>query len=224
MRRRRWYVWVILGLGTVIAAVTLAVTPTRRLVMLAGSAVLDHARYERIGTDSAASIVAATERAGAMYAAAAPGDSAQPGFPRPYEIGSPARRCIDVGDARGARSGEYWMNDFLFQYGFWLNGDGGFRYQPMFLRDARRDSVVVSFSRLDRRVPTEGFVITGARNGGGPAGRWFAENYKLPGSGLWLIVARGGPNWGCFIYRFPVFGPYWAPSQARRLLRPPREQ
>jgi hypothetical protein len=177
--------------------------------MLVGSAVLDRIRYERISPDSAAAIVAATERAGVMHIRASLGDSVQPGM-RPYQVGGPERRCVDVGeDAQGARSGEYWMHPFRGQYSIWLNGGGGFRYHPVFLRDPRRDSVVVSFSRLDRQAPTDGFVIAGARHGGGSAGHWFAENYRLPGSGQWLIVAQGGPNWACFIYRFPVFGPYW---------------
>ena len=164
----------------------------------------DRLLLERISGDSAAAILASIEAASGSNENA--GDRVpQRGFPFQYERGTSERRCVEVGTAGFVRSGNYVMFSFRSYWGAWINGSSGFRYQPMYLENAYRDSVVVSISRLDRAIASKQLVIHGAGQGASGA-RFFGHNYLLPGPGRWLFVVTGGANWGCFVYEMPVVG------------------
>jgi hypothetical protein len=161
-------------------------------------------RLPRITAEEAAAIVGELE-ATASAQADSVGYTAQEGFPFEYELGSSARRCVDVHDARYARSGEFVAFSFVTYWGNWINGSSGLRYQPKYLGHPVQDSIAITIVRLDRRVSQTTYVLRGAGWAAGQA-HFFGHNIMLPGPGRWLLLVSGGPNWGCFIYRFPIVG------------------
>ena len=151
--------------------------------------------------------VQAAEVEGAAFPRGSPAD-VQIGFDAPAEVGTPDRRCVDVGNSRAALSGDFTAGPFgsLLGGGFrtsWHEGHTKVWWAPRHLADARprdvgENGLLVRSRRLD--VPSEAALyryggIVRSMNGVG----FFNSGFWLPSSGRWMVVATFGANWGCFV-------------------------
>jgi len=129
--------------------------------------------------------------------------------------GTSERRCVDTAgsDAPGVRSGEIVAGNFGMYATLWKQGVSKIWWQPQFLPDLDARgwpgpmTLRVSADRLDAIAPSVSAVPSYSNwargivpSGDGPF--FFPSGVMLPDPGKWLLVARGGMNWGCFVLSF----------------------
>jgi hypothetical protein len=183
---------------TLVVATLWTYGPSRRVLYAAGSRMTDPIFHERISPEAARAIVEEAEKAGAAHPINVT-DKTQSSFPHPYDRGTDARRCVEANGVRAVRSGDFVVWTFKMYYANWINGKGTLRYHPKYYTSFRYDSVEVVARRLDRRMPDERAVTVGFHST-----TFFADFFQLPAPGRWMLVVKGGSNWGCFIYDLEV--------------------
>ena len=124
--------------------------------------------------------------------------------------GTSDRRCVVVGDANSARSGDLIGTPFRFYAEYWRRGA-----PPKLLfvaahrpRIGAPTQLIIKVSRIDALA--ESYVFIGPVH----TSRWSAELMRIewgtaapivdpPSSGRWLLVASLGIDWGCFVLDLP---------------------
>ena len=176
-------------------------------------------------------------RGTAVWREAVPGDSVprsiaeaelqgsrSPRLPEPGEfvqrrldmatVGTSDRRCVIVGDANGARSGEMIGTPFRLWTEWWRRGPPPKLSFATAHRPPIDDPVqlIIKAHRIDE--PAASYVFIGAVR----VYRWptvataklmqiqwstAATKIDPPSSGRWLLVATLGADWGCFVLDLP---------------------
>jgi hypothetical protein len=129
-------------------------------------------------------------------------------------VGTSDRRCVVVGDANGARSGEMVGTPFQLYADYWSRGAA----PKLSFATAHRPPIgepmhlIVKVARVD--APAASYVFIGRAS----TVRWSAVVIsKLmriqwgaaataidpPSPGRWLLVASLGTDWGCFVLDLP---------------------
>jgi hypothetical protein len=160
---------------------------------------------EARASDSVPRSIAEAEARGRQH----PRLSTRPWYPKSLDsigyVGTSERRCVDVGKANLARSGDFFAGPFALYQRDWpinrVHGGGKMFWQPVV--GARPDAptnLVVRVYQLDgghySRV-WEGQPITTLAP---VSDMLLHSNIVLPVRGRWLFMATAAENWGCFVY------------------------
>lgn len=118
------------------------------------------------------------------------------------DAGTPERKCVDVGDANRVRSGDFVASGFgLYNDpSVWWNGYGKIGLVPRHISNGTAPRVVVHATRLSG--PPDGRVFESPAIAAGTGDRrpaFYATGIHVPTTGLWMLVATAGDNWGCFL-------------------------
>lgn len=119
--------------------------------------------------------------------------------------GSPAYRCVRVGDHRAVRSGGFLAGNFgLDEQGF------AAAYRQARRRTAEKIYWVPLHAGHMSKLAVQATLLPGqlvtwtyqgqAATGGGHV--FYPSAVPIPAPGTWKLVARAGPNRGCFIVTF----------------------
>ncbi|HTR78278.1 MAG TPA: hypothetical protein VMH39_09215, partial [Gemmatimonadaceae bacterium] len=116
-------------------------------------------------------------------------------------VGTSDRRCVEVGAADIARSGDMFAGNFVpaartprtREAKFWLQPTH--RPQPgvpitFVLRATRLDTVSAGWVRESEPF---GLHVAPPAAVADPIGLW------LPSAGVWMLIATAGEDWGCFV-------------------------
>jgi hypothetical protein len=111
------------------------------------------------------------------------------------------------------RSGDFVVGPFTLYPDIWHQGYAKLWWHPTTLPEGATlgtgPPLMVTAVRLDSTVPPVVFErATLARTIPEPRGvrrgvLFYPSGFRLPMPGSWLLVARAGRNWGCFLYKLP---------------------
>jgi len=117
----------------------------------------------------------------------------------PVQAGSSARRCVSVGRAQYARSGDFVVGPFASYVDVWRRGYGKLAVVPVHGSSKSPATLAITASRLG--------AVRGARvfDAALQHGAWYfyPTNIHLPSRGRWLLVTATSQTWGCFIFTLP---------------------
>ncbi|MEZ4587172.1 MAG: hypothetical protein R2909_12285 [Gemmatimonadales bacterium] len=160
----------------------------------------------------------AAERAGRAHPTPTATDRDQPAQDR--WVGRVERRCVDVGLETVVRSGEFVAGPFTGYVDLWQGGGAKLWWHPTSLPPGAAlgtgPPLTVHAVRLDSAAgavvferPTLAQTTGGPPNsplrklGKTPSVLFYPSAFRLPTPGLWMLVARAGRNWGCFVFDLP---------------------
>jgi hypothetical protein len=127
--------------------------------------------------------------------------------------GASERRCVDTTGtgAVGVRSGEIVAGNFGAYASLWEQRQAKVWWLPQFLPKAGTNvwpglmTLRIRADRLDAIAPSVTAVYSSWARSNVPSGQGaflLPGGPDLPTRGKWLLVARGGMNWGCFRLSF----------------------
>ena len=113
------------------------------------------------------------------------------------------RRCVNA-DADTVRSGDFLAGPFSRYTDTWRQGSGKLWWHPSEMA-AQAPVLIVHAVRLDQAAESRVFESSQVARPSGPGQnaltgfRFYPTGIRLPTVGRWMMVARAGNNWGCFI-------------------------
>jgi hypothetical protein len=109
------------------------------------------------------------------------------------------RKCVDASQSTIARSGDFAVAGFGMYSATWQQKQGNLMFKPTTPQQGVR--LTVHAENLDRPgAVTEVYApLTGSMSEGSSS---YQVRMQLPDKGNWLITARAGESFGCFIYAF----------------------
>jgi hypothetical protein len=157
--------------------------------------------------DSVPRSITEAEREGSEYPRSDK-PAAFPTFPNyPVRVGTADRRCVVVGNAEAARSGDFVAVSFRGYVEEWRLGRTGSKMVWAAGHRApigERLKLTITASRVDTLADAYVYVSE-ARTYRWPAAMLIRHGWAggefvpLPSAGRWLLVARVGKDWGCFV-------------------------
>ena len=143
--------------------------------------------------DSVALTITSAEARGSRHSSGAPTDSISTASFR-AEIGTGERRCVAVGSAQYARSGDFVVGPFADYPSVWRGGYGKLAWQLFHAHADAPLHLVLQATRLDADATP--YVFDAER----VFSNMYAGNFHLPTAGRWMLVGISGSAWGCFVF------------------------
>ena len=108
-----------------------------------------------------------------------------------------ARKCVDVTESPNARSGDFAVAGFGMYSATWQQKQGNLLFKPAMPQVGTR--IIVRAEHLDRGGSAVEFYapLTGSMSDGSAS---YQVKMQLPEKGNWLITARAGESFGCYLY------------------------
>jgi hypothetical protein len=154
-----------------------------------------------VASDSVPATVADAEAEGGRYPRSPEKPAYAIWFDTVTHVGTSDRRCVNVGTEEVVRSGDMFAGPFadavrssrMKEAKFWLQPTH--RPTPgvpmtFALRATRLDTTSVGWVRASEPFTLQSAVLTAVSM---PIGLW------LPSSGVWMLIATAGEDWGCFV-------------------------
>jgi hypothetical protein len=107
------------------------------------------------------------------------------------QSGTTPRRCVDALSADNPQSGDFLAGGFSVYSATWHQGQGRLAFKPLRETHGAMDIRVTS---LDSKEVLDFLHLDPTSNGN------YTAAIRLPHPGTWMIEAKAGSAWGCFLY------------------------
>jgi hypothetical protein len=154
-------------------------------------------------SDSVPMTIQLAEAEGTRFPVSTGPDSSQFTVRARRSTGTSEHKCVEASASMFVRSGDFTVAGFGAYGPSWHTGWGKLNWFPDHPSPASPAELVVRAARLDESAPPWIFERRGglAHAVGAMADFSYPSGFILPTVGRWMLVARAGANWGCFIYQ-----------------------